>query len=70
MIYLNPKELTRLRKLLEIENGHVLECFYDQGIILSVIANHEGVSNNKFYELKFENARAEAMFKLKYSEYL
>lgn len=70
MIYLNPQELTSLRKLLEIENGHVLECFYEQGIILSVIANHEGVSNNKIYELKFENDRAEALFKIKYSEHL
>ncbi len=70
MIYLNPKELTRLRKLLEIENGHVLECFYEQGIILSVNSNHGGISNNKIYELKFNNARAEAVFKLKYSEYL
>lgn len=70
MIYLNPLQLTILRELLEIENGQVLECFYEQGILLSVLSNHEGVSNGKIYELKFKNDRAEALFKLKYSEYL
>lgn len=70
MIYLNPLQLTILREMMEIENGKVLECLYEQGILLSVLSNHEGVSNNTIYGLEFKNDRAEALFKLKYSEYL
>lgn len=72
MITLTPQQLTRLRRAMNIFDPHLAAAgfLYDMGIVLKMATNYEDVMNNKRYELHFKTARAEALFKLQYSEHL